>query len=273
MMTYSTFFARLTLYYRLFLTIVVIGIIGFLLSRIFVSQQTFTYNFPNLPSIHLRGPVDKANNPQPLWFLEGEYFLPLHRTQTWFTIRLPSRFQRVRINTIHQNKDQLELNLKMPDPNLPIQFNRFPLYNQTLQSLDWPKLTREDGWILYINPGQETPYRSLDEFVDNPPLDSSLLVFGDLTQLFPADFDLQKLKTEDLNEQTMWRINGFDYLLAYYRPPQQIGEWMVSEWEVPIPASNRVEGAGSELSFYFEGYGQEEESLSLIKSFSLTLIK
>lgn len=272
-MTYSTLFARLTLYYRLFLAIVVIGIVGFLLSCVFVSQQTFSYNFPNLPSIHLRGPVDKANNPQPLWSLEGKYLLPLHRTQTWFTIRLPDRFRGIRISVVHQNKDQLELNLKMPDPNLPIQFNRYPLYNQTLQILDWPKLTREDDWILYVNPRRKTPYQSLDEFVDNPPPNDSLLVFGDLTQLFPADFDSHKLKTEDLNEQTIWRINGFDYLLAYYRPPQQIGEWMISEWEVPIPESNRVEGADSELSFYFEGYGQKEKSLSLIRSFSLTPIK
>lgn len=267
-MNYARFLKKLELPIRFLIYLLTIGVVVFVIWQNVKPSVSFVYNFPKMPSIHSRGPVDKFNKPYSFYTSNGETFLKISRAQAFFEINLPSEFEKISFEIVHQNQNQLELNLQVPKNRE--EFLRLPLYNAVLQQAEnWNKVDGNDDWILLQRPETQVhQYTSIDKFLQKPPMDRQILVFEDIYSQFAPFVESENLKIEKYNEATT--LNNIDYIFARYDIPEQTGQWMVSYYTINLPEEERQRGAL--YKFHLEAYGVEE-SESLVRAIKITLLR
>ncbi len=270
-LTYSSIFNYLYL-----LTVILVLSIPFVLLiktikrdiNPFVSYH-FDFSKP-LPIFLEYNPRDVRGEVMPYAKFEDEINIQFKQNQAHYTIKLPSLFEQIKIKVTFSAEAMEEVNLKLPSFDQPEPLERYPLYNELLNNLSWPKISN-GSFSLYQRSEENRVYQTIEEFFNQPPYGKKIGFFANRELPFANGVDQQKLKLLSIEDKGV--VEKLDYLITNYQSPQQKGAFFINEYQGEISQEAIKKGKGAEYKFYIEGYGEKPNSKVQIKSLDITFIR
>ncbi|MBU1118728.1 hypothetical protein KKH43_02525 [Patescibacteria group bacterium] len=187
---------------------------------VFSGKRELVYDFSedNALISHLE-PWERLS---PILEQDGIYFQKMHDDAVYFDLEKKDPFEKITVQITYKNPGAtiFDLGLRINDKD---NYKKLPLESKLLNTSDWNKVEGPEGTLYQKN----NDFSSLEEFYTNYPNDKRILVYNfDITKYVPKE-KIEPTLISPLRHNV--DLEGIDYILAHYTPPDNVNGWTVAK--------------------------------------------